>query len=152
MAEWKRICCAVDFSDPSRLAMEETADLARRLESWLTLVHVYDAPPLDAADTLRPTPELAERLSREAEEELERWRAEAEGIAGRPVRSAMPEGNATAELLRFASEGGYDLIVMATHGRTGFRRLVLGSVAERVVREAHCSVLVIRRPVPIRPD
>ncbi len=134
MAEWRRICCAIDFSDPSRVAMQEAAVLARRLESWLTLVHVFDAPDLSEANTLRPTPELLERLSREAEEALERWRAEAEGMAARPVRSAMPVGDATTELLRFASEGGYDLMVMATHGRTGFRRLVLGSVAERVVR------------------
>jgi nucleotide-binding universal stress UspA family protein len=150
MAEWSRICCAIDFSDSSRVAMQEAAVLARRLESWLTLVHVYVAPAPAVPDTMLSPPEFFERLSREAEETLERWRAEAEGIAGRPVRSAMPEGNASAELLRFASEGGYDLIVMATHGRTGFRRLVLGSVAERVVREANCSVLVVRRPAPTR--
>ncbi len=148
MAEWKKICCAVDFSDPSRFAMQEAAGLALRLDGSLALVHVYDAPALDAADTLRPATELADRLSREAKEELERWRAEAEGIAGRPVRSAMPVGNASAELVRFASEGGFDLIVMATHGRTGFRRLVLGSVAERVVHHATVPVLVVRDEKP----
>jgi nucleotide-binding universal stress UspA family protein len=93
-----------------------------------------------------------ERLSREAGEALEHWRAEAEGIAGRQVRSAMPVGKAPTELIRFASEGAYDLMVMATHGRTGFRRLVLGSVAERVVRQADCSVLVVRRAAPARAD
>jgi nucleotide-binding universal stress UspA family protein len=48
------------------------------------------------------------------------------------------------EIAAFAKEGGHDLVVMGTHGRTGLRHLVIGSVAERVVREAHCPVLVVR--------
>jgi nucleotide-binding universal stress UspA family protein len=47
--------------------------------------------------------------------------------------------------VRYAREGGFDLVVVGTHGRTGIRHMVLGSVAERVIREAHCAVLVVRR-------
>jgi nucleotide-binding universal stress UspA family protein len=150
MAEWKRICCAIDFSDSSRLAMQEAADLARRFESDLTLVHVYEAPEAGATDMLASPPELFERASRETKDALERWRAEAEGIAGHPVRAAVQVGDVGAELARSVSDAGFDLVVMGTHGRRGFRRMMLGSVAERVVRRAACSVLVVRGPPPAR--
>ncbi len=142
MAEWKKICCAVDFSEPSRLAMAEASDLARRLQSDLTLLHVYDVRA--------PSPELLlskfEKAASEMEREMSGWKGEAERIVGRPVRSMILTGNAASEILRYAREGSFDLVVMATHGHSGLKRLVLGSVAERVVREASCKVLVIGHP------
>jgi nucleotide-binding universal stress UspA family protein len=140
---WKRICCAVDFSEPSRHAMAEAADLARRLAADLTLLHVYE--------THAPSPEVLlaryEQAAPELEGKLRTWQGEAERLATRPVRTVMFTGGAAAEILRFAGEGAFDLIVLATHGRTGLPRVVLGSVAERVVREAQCTVLVVRRRV-----
>ncbi len=80
----------------------------------------------------------------ELERKLAQWKAKAEDISGGTVSSQLIEGTAGKEIVRFAREGGLDLIVVGTHGRTGVRHLVLGSVAERVVREAHCPVLVAR--------
>jgi len=141
MADWKRMCCAVDFSEPSRLAMERAADLARRLAAELTLLHVYDSHA--------PSPEiLLERLeeaSPEIEAQLSAWRIEAERIAGHEVRTVVLTGPAATEIVRFARDGGCDLIVVATHGRTGLARIVLGSVAEHVVRESSSPVLVVHR-------
>jgi nucleotide-binding universal stress UspA family protein len=141
MADWKKICCAVDFSEPSRLAMQEAADLARRLQAELTLLHVYEPRA--------PSPELLleklEEATAHLEREMGRLQVEAGEIAGRQVRTIILTGNVIAEILRYVRDGGFDLVVTATHGRTGLKRVLLGSVAERVVREAGCPVLVIRR-------
>lgn len=140
MADWKKICVAVDFSEPSRFAMVSAAELARGIQADLTVAHVYQAP-----DEVSITPELTENAKGEVAGMLESWRSEAERIASRPVRSMTLLGHPAAELLRFGERESFDLLVLATHGRTGLKHLVLGSVAERVVREARCPVLVERR-------
>jgi len=147
MGSWRRICCAVDFSETSRLAMEEAAALARMSGAELTLVHVPEGPGPSASTVVAP-PELFESMAAEAEGKLEAWRREAESSAPPPVRARTLAGPPAAEIVRFAAEVGADLVVIGTHGRRGIRRLVLGSVAERVVREAHCAVLVVRGPAP----
>lgn len=139
MAHWTRLCVAVDFSEPSRSALEDAAALARRLEAELTVVHVHQAP--DIAST---TPDLATMERLELERQLEAWRSAAERIAERPVRARLLMGHPAAEIIRFTDEESMELVVLATRGRTGFKRFVLGSVAERVVREAACPVLVGR--------
>jgi nucleotide-binding universal stress UspA family protein len=63
-----------------------------------------------------------------------------------PVRHVFLEGDPAEEIVRYGRDTGMDLIVMGTHGRTGLERLLLGSVAERVLREASCSVLVVKLP------
>jgi nucleotide-binding universal stress UspA family protein len=149
MAEWKRICCAIDFSEPSRLAMREAAELARRLGGHLELLHVHALPP--PAVDIEATPasaELVETPVRELHDSMTPWREEAAGIAGRPVGATITPGGAADEIVRFARDHPTDVLVLGTHGRAGLARLLLGSVAERVVREAPCSVLVIRPRAP----
>ena len=145
MPEWRKICCPVDFSGPSRLAMDSAADAARRWDADLTLLHVHPPGAGDAGSG--PSGTL-----REAEATLASWRGEAEFLAGKRVHSAMVQGQPAPEILRFAGEGRFHLIVMGTHGLTGLRRLVLGSVAERVLHQASCSVLVIRPMGPADPE
>lgn len=144
MTDWKRICCAIDFGEPSRVAMEQAADLARRFEAELVLVHVVVPPPPAASDVLVSSRGVATVAAEEHERTLEEWRAEAERRAGRPARSRVLSGAPAAEILRHAREEGCDLLVIGTHGRTGISRLVLGSVAARVARESPCPVLVVR--------
>lgn len=141
---WKKICCAVDFSEPSWIAMEHAADLASRLRAELTLVHVRPPPPAAASDVLVSSRGVAAVEARQAEETLEVWRSDAEARAALPVRARLLLGDPPAELARHAAEDGCDLIVLGTHGRSGFSRLLLGSVAERVLRQAPVPVLVIR--------
>ncbi len=143
MTEWKKICCAVDFSEPSRLALNEAADLARRFRADLTVIHAHEDPRLASA-TLDSPPKAFERAAAELAPKLAAWRSEAELAATLPVRSAMLVGAPANEILRFVGEGRFDLLVVATHGRTGLKHLVLGSIAERLVREATCTVLVVR--------
>ncbi len=124
MLDWKRICCAVDGSAPSRVAMEQAADLAKRFGADLKLIHVHD--------------------SEDVEEVLARWRSEAQDRAGRDVPLLGLSGDPASEIVRCAREERCDLLLIGTHGRTGMRRLVLGSVAEAVIRRAHCPVLIAR--------
>jgi universal stress protein A len=144
MAEWRRICCAVDFSDPSRFAMEEAADLARTFRAQLTLLHVEEPAPVMPIDVIVPTPSTFETVSVDVARCVAAWRTEAAARAGSPVRSAVRLGAPAEEILKFAREEAMDLVVLGTHGRTGLKHLVLGSVAERVVRQAPCPVLVVR--------
>jgi nucleotide-binding universal stress UspA family protein len=141
---WTKICCAVDFADPSRVAMGQAADVARRFEAELTIVHVLVPEPTAVPDVLVSSRGLAAVEAEKAQETLATWRADAERRAGRPVRSRVLWGDAAAEILRHAREERCELIVVGTHGRTGVARLVLGSVAERVARQSPCPVLVVR--------
>ncbi len=152
MPDWNGICCAVDFSEPSRYAMEQAAELARRFGSELTLVHVHEPPRAAATDLLTAPVGMADEAGAEIERAMEGWRGDAERLAGRAVRSSILVGPPAAEIARFARERGCDLVVLATHGRTGLKRLVLGSVAEQVVRLAPCPVLVARPSSVHNPD
>jgi universal stress protein A len=143
MFDWKRICCAVDFGEPSRMALEQAADLARRFEADLTLIHVVAPPPRAASDVLVSSRGVATMQAKEEEEMLARWQLDAEARAGRSVRSLVLSGNPTTQIVRHARDERCDLVVVGTHGRTGVPRLVLGSVAERVARASPCPVLIV---------
>ncbi len=144
MVEWKRICCPVDFADPSRAAMEQAAALASHFRAELTLVHVLPSSTGAPGGELVPLREVGDPVARRDAELLALWRSEAEERVRRPVRSFVLSGDAASEILQHALHEGYDLLVLGTHGRTGIARLFLGSVAERVARRAPCPVLFIR--------
>ena len=142
MKDFEMILCAVDFSPASHFALELAADLARRHRCQLTVAHVYEMPAATSEMLVSP-PEL-EESARQAQRELERFRAQAAALTDRPIRTALLEGKPADELVRWAREHPCELIVVATHGRSGLKHLMLGSVAEKVVRTAPCSVMVAR--------
>ena len=144
MNAWKRISCAVDLSEPSREAMEDAAALAAQLHAELTLVHVFAPPPAVAGDVLVSPAEAARVEAGEVERALEGWRQDAERRAGMPVKALALHGEPGAEILKHARNARVDLVVVGTHGRTGLNKLLLGSVAERVVATARCPVLTVR--------
>ncbi len=141
MADWRRICCAIDFSGCSRRAMEEAAALARRLGVELLVLHVRPPAHTTAATPFAP-PQHATAPA--GEETLAAWTADALRLAPGLTTSVELSGSPPEEIVRFAREFGCDLIVVGTHGRSGLGRLALGSVAEAVVRTAGCPVLVVR--------
>ena len=148
-AEWKRICCPIDFSDASRAAMELAADLARRFGAELLLLHAYPIPGYTFPDgSVVASPKMLQELADGAERHLEAWRRDAEVAGASRVEAAKVAGEPAAEIVSFAREQGVDLLVLGTHGRTGLEHALMGSIAERVVRRARCPVLTVRPPAP----
>ena len=142
MSGWRDILCAVDFSPPSRAALREAAQLARRSGALLTVVHVQPgSSPRATAFAPPPRPQPVEPAGSAAT--LEQWAKEAEEAAGGPVSTALLSGRPADAIVSAAAEGGFDAIVLGTHGRTGLAHAVLGSVAEHVVRHAAVPVLVV---------
>jgi universal stress protein A len=142
---FQRILCPVDFSDASQVAVEEALSLARLKGGAVKLLHVCEIPvPSSPLEVVAPG--VIERGREELRRELALWRERAAAATqGVTVTAELRLGSPAAEILRAAGEG-CDLIVMGTHGRTGLMHLLLGSVAEKVLRKAPCSVLTVRAP------
>jgi nucleotide-binding universal stress UspA family protein len=145
MVEFRNILCPTDFSDFSHRALAHAVALARWYESRLTILHVVPlATPLAAfPPVFSPSLPLRPRDLPRAEMEAFARPACAAGIA---PHLKLIEGAVTPEILAEAEESRSDLIVMGTHGRSGFERLALGSVAEKVLRRAPSPVLVVGKP------
>lgn len=142
--EIRRILCPVDWSDASAGALQAAAALAKRFDASLTLLHVDVVPGSAIPEALLATPlELSRDLSAPGDRPLPSWRALAERLGAPRVEALRSVGTPAEEVVALARRDGHDLIVMGTHGRTGLGHLVLGSVAERVVRHAHCPVLTV---------
>ena len=141
----RRILCAVDFSDPSREALHYGSDLARLFDADLTLYHVYHLPGygMPEGSYVLPGPETLSKLFARIDERLTGWRREAEARGAPRVDTATSEGSAWHQIVERARTG-YQLIVVGTHGHSGLRHMLLGSVADRVVRHAPCPVLTVR--------
>ncbi len=134
--EWMRICCPVDLSEAARAALEVAIDLSRRFGSELVLLHV---------DSMT---KVAEELSGEKPiaQQLSEWRAEAQREGVRNVTIERVRGQPEVAIVDHAGRTGVDLVVMGTHGRTDRQGMLTGSVAEGVVRNVECPVLVIKAP------
>ena len=144
MSGYRRVCCPVDFSESSRIALAEAARLARGDGASLTVLHVREATGPVLESPFLPPPSWPEESP---PPELEAWRAEAERLRGATVDSVLLGPPVASAIAAFARDTGVDLVVIASHGRTGLARIVLGSVAEAVVRTAPCPVLVVKAPV-----
>jgi nucleotide-binding universal stress UspA family protein len=146
-ADWKRICCPVDFSETARAALEVACDLARRFEAELILLHAYPIPGYTFPDgSVVASPRMMQELADGAERHLAEWKAIAESLGAARVSTSKSVGEPAAEIVAFARDGGVDLLVLGTHGRTGLEHALMGSIAERVVRKARCPVLTVRPP------
>ncbi len=141
----QKILHPTDFSKGADAALELAIEMARTFSAELTILHVYAVPVhLDPLGVGYAQPlSLSQKLNDNAERALEplRHRAAKQGVM---TQTLALEGIATEAILATAEGCSTDLIVMGTHGRTGFKHLLLGSVAERVVRAASCPVLTVR--------
>ena len=142
-----RVLCPVDFSGSSEHAVELAAGFVQPGSAGITLLHVIDPPHVYGG--AKRTLDFIRSLDKYSTEHLDQWAARLEGKAPAPIAKLSRVGRPGAEILRVLDEGpAFDLVVMGSHGRTGIERLLLGSVAEKLVRHAKCPVLVARR----RPD
>jgi nucleotide-binding universal stress UspA family protein len=143
--QFRHILAPTDFSEYSKQAVASALELAKKFGAKLSILHVVELPPYPVEGYVPPslTTTFMEDLEREASQELAQLAPEAEST-GVEVARLVTVGSPYRKILDMAEADGVDLIVMATAGRTGFSRLVMGSIAERVVRTASCPVLTIR--------
>lgn len=139
----QNILVPTDFSKASELALAAARILALQNESRLTLAHVLAVEPLHDGDVEQPL-EATRELEDAVRDHLSRIRTEALGDVPDVKQVLIRGANAANAICEFAEEGDVDMIVIATHGRTGLVRFLIGSVAEKIVRHAPCPVLVLR--------
>jgi nucleotide-binding universal stress UspA family protein len=148
MKPFHKLLVPVDFSMHSKEVLQVAADLGRRYEASITVVHVCEHQLFSVPESFRLyDPTQLPRMMDHLRQLLENTRHDLRAAAAMSVDTALLQGTPFAEIVRFAQEGNYDLIVMGTHGRTGLAHALLGSVAERVMRVAPCAVLTVRAPV-----
>lgn len=153
MIEIKRILCPTDFSEFSQHALEQAVAIARWYGSEITALHVFGisvtAPALtaDGGIIALDRTSLMAGFQRELQKDLEAFVAPV-ASAGVQIRQSVVEGEIVRTIVAQATSLSADLVVIGTHGRSGFERLLLGSVAERVLRKAPCPVLTVPRRAP----
>jgi nucleotide-binding universal stress UspA family protein len=148
MTQLKRILVPTDFSEDSERAAAYAVELARRYEAEAVhCVHVSDIPAdllaTSAYAMTGPGEAFVEQVRAESRKSLQAFVAK--HLPGAAVQTAFLEGRAFVEIIRYARENDIDLIVISTHGRSGIKHALFGSVAEKVVRKAPCPVLVVKR-------
>ena len=149
MIEIQRILCPVDFSDYSRHALDHAAAIARWYTSTIALLHVQPIEPIytfSPGGPLMPPTMLTSEQAAALMGSLKEFAAEE--AAALPVQFEVTEGNPASTILERACAMPADLLVMGTHGRSGFERLILGSVTEKVLRRAVCPVLTVPPRMP----
>jgi len=145
----RRILVPIDFSPPSRAALEYAVALAAPLGASLEVLHVWEPPAYVGPEAVAFVPV---DVARQAWEEVRGGvQGEVEhlvaAVAGTfPVHVSVIPGTPAELIPEVAAEVGAELVVMGTHGRTGLARVLMGSVAEAVVRRAPCPVLTLRAP------
>lgn len=143
----KTILHATDFSPRSEMAFQLACALARDAGARLVVLNVLERPLIvyGGVALAPPPPPLPETERQERRRRLQQVRPADPALA---VEHRLEEGDPATAILQVAQELGCDLIVMGTHGRGGLGRLLMGSVADKVVREAPCLVLTVKVPPP----
>lgn len=145
MIELKRILVATDFSKHSQVALQYAAAFAKAFSAEVLLCHVLEKP--DFISQLPPVaedyfpPNLSQIQEQHARVQCEQALATT-GLSN--ARVLLPHGNPTTEVVQAGKKENVDLIIVGTHGRTAITHLLLGSVAEKIVRSAECPVLTVR--------
>ena len=143
---YRRIVCTTDFSEASNRAVDEAATLAKALDAELTILHV-SAPSPPPPTGLFPSEEqiakahaaVREKLQKDLESVRERH-----GLGPETTLAQRDDPSPVEGILRYIEDNDVDLVVIATAGRSGLQRWLIGSVTERVVRHAKCAVLTVK--------
>lgn len=148
MTRITRILVPTDFSTTADAALDYAYVLAKQFGASIELLHVLDDPfvadGMAAEAYISEAPVLRSAMLRDSQERLRHRATTREGVTH--IDTEVLFGHGARTIAEYATERGVDLIVMGTHGRTGFAHLLLGSVAERLVRTAPCPVLTVRHP------
>jgi nucleotide-binding universal stress UspA family protein len=148
MKTFEHILMPTDFGAPSADAVEVAVSLATALKAQLTLLHVWDLPTRPYLDSVIDSQKLHAIVEHAAAQRLERALEHVrQRIPG--AQSALRVGEAWEKILEAAGELRADLLVVGTHGRRGLSRVLLGSVAEKLIRLSEVPVLTVRGAEPV---
>lgn len=150
---FRRILCAVDFSESSLAAFRQAAELARLSRSEIYVLHTIEAQPV-VPDImgLGEAGETAVKLEEEATAALESLIASsASALECVSLTAEVTAGRAFVEILHHARDSSADLIVIGAKGAASVEQIIVGSTAERVLKDAPCSVLIVKQPSDQRP-
>jgi universal stress protein A len=145
MLPFQKIVCPTDFSEPACKAIKAAGEMAEKFSAELILLHVVGPVPVLETPTGLAGFDVAayqQELSDSAKASLQN-RVEKHVPESVNVRSVVVHGEAAHEIVRVATEEGADLIVLSTHGESGWRHRIFGSVPDKVIRLAECPVLMI---------
>jgi nucleotide-binding universal stress UspA family protein len=145
---FKKILFCTDFSENSDHAFAYTLNLTKTYDATLLILHVIIERASYYWSTPKGVDELVAKQTERVKQEINiRYLQKAEGFKNYEILAReADEGRASYEIIQVARKESADLIVMGTHGRTGFDHLILGSTAENVVRKSPCPVLTVRLP------
>jgi nucleotide-binding universal stress UspA family protein len=147
MLPFKKVLCTTDFSEPSYEALQAASELAVHFSAELCLVHVVTPTPITVGPMVPTSFDVIayqNYLESDAQKQLQELVEQRLPRGLKSCTALVVTGYAADEIVRIANEQKIDLIVIATHGHTGWRGFVFGSVAEKVVRLAPCPVMAIR--------
>ena len=148
MLKISKILTPVDYSPCSRAALDHALFFAQRFAAKVDVLHVWDVPPSVRADMMVMSEDgpqsMQNVLLHGANREMDEFLAGLSAEQRARVAIKVEHGDAVPTIIEVAGRDGYDLVVMGTHGRTGLSQLLMGSVAEKVVRQAPCPVLTVR--------
>lgn len=150
LANAKKILAPIDFSEYSFVAMRDAYELAKEVGAELHLLHVvvphHTLIPLPLTLEAERTREMAREAAmvEQAEEELARIKKDQLENSAK-VTTCVVVGSPAGKIAEYVNENGIDLVLIASHGRSGLAEIRIGSVAEKLVRNLPCSVLVLRR-------
>jgi nucleotide-binding universal stress UspA family protein len=145
MKAFRKILVPVDFSAHSAEAIKVAADLSCRYDASVSIVHVHQPLALTLPGGFPAyAPAHLKELFAALTKQLESAVTDAHAAGALKVDGKLLEGTVASEIAQLAKNGDFDLIVMGTHGRTGVGHLLLGSIAEKVLRLAPCPVLTVR--------
>ena len=138
------LLCPTDFSDTANKAIRYAIDIALKYDATLHLVSVIDeVHRFDSFQVLAITPgDIYEQMLKITQEKLDELTSDIKSIV--PRHTAVLEGHPATEIAKAAVDFDCDLIVIASHGRTGLEHILIGSVAESVTRHAHCPVFIVK--------
>jgi nucleotide-binding universal stress UspA family protein len=149
----KRILVPVDYSDQARGALEYAGMLGQKMHTGIDVLYVWELMPHPAPELRVQTPDGTSRSLRElveenAQIEMLDFLTQVSLPQGVQLTERITSGEPSRRILEALRTGDYELVVMGTHGRGGFKHMMMGSVAERLVRNSPVPVLTIRTPGP----
>lgn len=138
-----KILVPVDGSDNSKRALDEALSMAKGTGASITIIHVIDLPPTVYVESQKLLDQLTAKFRQESARVLDDYKAIAEK-RGAKTEAVVMEGDPAEEIVRYANDGNFGMIVMGSRGLGKLKEIVLGSTSRKVLHNAKCPVLIVK--------